>query len=217
MLGEEKNEQIFGYSNLKIELFFTASKLNQYYRKTFTEAIPKTLDGIEPDNIEEALIKSEILQQENGAQSIEHFADLVRQDQKFKPFGRKLHDLSVVYNTLQDSSTRHYEIYFANTQSPGFREVVLLYRCLFIIFFSGIKGWRLLFSGLSMVVFTLTLTMSNGNFSFALKDSRTRKLVRIDGLPLASQLSSNTSHFRRIKCQVGFTDRESREYPLSMI
>jgi len=122
VLGEDKNEQIFGYSNLKIELFFTASKLNQYYRKSFTEAIPKTLDGIEPDNIEEALIKSEILQQENGAQSIEHFADLVRQDQKFKPFGRKLHDLSVVYNTLQDSSTRHYEIYFANTQSPGFRE-----------------------------------------------------------------------------------------------
>ena len=48
-----QKENIFGYSNLKLNLFYTAGKLTQYYSKTFDEKIPSDVGGVEPDNIEE--------------------------------------------------------------------------------------------------------------------------------------------------------------------
>ena len=48
-----QKENIFGYSNLKLNLFYTAGKLTQYYSKSFDEKIPSDVGGVEPDNIEE--------------------------------------------------------------------------------------------------------------------------------------------------------------------
>ena len=48
-----QKENIFGYSNLKINLFYTAGKLTQYYSKAFDEKIPSDVGGVEPDDIEE--------------------------------------------------------------------------------------------------------------------------------------------------------------------
>merc|ERR1712055_821391 len=50
-----QKENIFGYSNLKINLFYTAGKLTQYYSKAFDEKIPSDVGGVEPDDIEEKL------------------------------------------------------------------------------------------------------------------------------------------------------------------
>ena len=46
-------ENIFGYSNLNINLFYTAGKLTQYYHKTADETISRDDGGVEPDDIEE--------------------------------------------------------------------------------------------------------------------------------------------------------------------
>ena len=49
-------ENIFGFSNLDIKLYYTAGSLHQYYQKTFETQISKTDGGIDPDNIEEKVI-----------------------------------------------------------------------------------------------------------------------------------------------------------------
>ena len=49
-------ENIFGFSNLDIKLYYTAGSLHQYYQKTFETQISKTDGGIDPDNIEEKVV-----------------------------------------------------------------------------------------------------------------------------------------------------------------
>ena len=53
-------ENIFGYSDLKVQLYYTAANLFQYYKKSFDVVITKTDGGIDPDNIEEKVIEAHL-------------------------------------------------------------------------------------------------------------------------------------------------------------
>jgi len=105
-------ENIFGYSDLKINLFYTAGKLTQLYYTTFDEVISKDENGVSPDDIEEKLNKHEILQQENSAANKNHFEDLIRKDSKFRPFGEKITEFK--------RGDRIFEVYKSTKADPGF-------------------------------------------------------------------------------------------------
>ena len=110
-------ENIFGYSDLKINILYTAGRLNQYYSKSYDENITREQGGVDPDNIEEKLNKYEILQHENAATNVEHFEDMVRKDKNFKPFGSKL----IEYK----KGEKTFELYKASMSDAGFKEVIL--------------------------------------------------------------------------------------------
>ena len=65
-----QKENIFGYSNLKLNLFYTAGKLTQYYSKSFDEKIPSDVGGVEPDNIEEKVKLTKLPSQDLKKQQI---------------------------------------------------------------------------------------------------------------------------------------------------
>jgi len=127
-------ENIFGYSNLNINLFYTAGKLTQYYYRTADETISRDSGGVEPDDIEEKVFfweiswklkftqvffvklnKFEILQQENSATNTNHFEEMVRQDRKFRPHGAKV--------TEYKRGDQTFEVYKATMADSGFLEV----------------------------------------------------------------------------------------------
>jgi len=124
-----QKENIFGYSNLKLNLFYTAGKLTQYYSKTFDEKIPSDVGGVEPDNIEEKLNEQYILQQENSASSLSHFEDILRQEKKFRPYGEKLSELK--------RGDRTFELYKPTMMNPGFKEWYLRLETFIMWFIDG--------------------------------------------------------------------------------
>jgi len=122
-------ENIFGFSNLDIKLYYTAGSLHQYYQKSFETQISKTDGGIDPDNIEEKLNENYILDQENCASSIGHFGDMVRKDKDFKPFGSKVTEFK--------RNSRHFEIYKPTMADPGFKEWYLRLETFILWFIDG--------------------------------------------------------------------------------
>ena len=51
IFGEKEN--IFGYSDLKVQLYYTAGNLVQFYDKTYQKVISNSEGGIDPDDIED--------------------------------------------------------------------------------------------------------------------------------------------------------------------
>jgi len=122
-------ENIFGYSNLNVNLFYTAGKLTQFYFKTFDETIAHDVGGVEPDNIEEKLTKWEILQQENSATNQSHFEDIITKDRKFRPYGQKIGEIK--------RGEKTFELFKASMSDPGFREWYLRLETFIMWFVDG--------------------------------------------------------------------------------
>lgn len=124
-----QKENIFGYSNLKINLFYTAGKLSQFYFKTSDETIQDMEGGVKPDDIEEKLMKQEILQAENGATNQSHFEEMIRQDEKFRPSGTKICEFQ--------KGEKTFEIYKAKISDPGFLDWYLRLETFIMWFIDG--------------------------------------------------------------------------------
>ena len=108
-------ENIFGYANLRIELYYGAASLTQYYHKSYETVITKTEGGIDADNIEEKLNEHYILDHDGGAvKSRTGFEDKIRNEVHFKPYGRKL-----VEFTAKGGKT--FELYQPTMEDAGFR------------------------------------------------------------------------------------------------
>lgn len=111
-----ENENIFGYEDLAIDLYYTAGPLNIYLDINYGKKInEKDFDGIKADDILSSLVDS----LPNGICYLTNKAEFVKsleEAEKFQPFGEKLHE----FTSLDEGVERHFEIYFVETTTPKF-------------------------------------------------------------------------------------------------
>ncbi|XP_045209831.2 histone acetyltransferase type B catalytic subunit-like [Mercenaria mercenaria] len=114
IFGEQEN--IFGYKELAIQLFYSAAKLTTYVNIKYTDKVtPEKDDGLQPDDVIGALSKE---MPPGYYTNIDDFSAALAKDANFKPYGELLHS----YTVDKDGKDRQFEIYKTDIDCPGFRE-----------------------------------------------------------------------------------------------
>ncbi|CAH1773589.1 unnamed protein product, partial [Owenia fusiformis] len=110
------SEAIFGYKDLKVEVYYSAARLNTYVNMHFSDKVsPQKFDGVLADDV----IKQVADHMPPGFHSnLDEFIALLHKDASFKPFGELKHS----YTVTKDGNVRQFEIYQTGIDTPGFRE-----------------------------------------------------------------------------------------------
>lgn len=115
-----ENENIFGYRNLKVDMYMTASTLKAFIRMKSDEVISMKMSGdVKPDPVIPPLL--EILAPDQAiVDNIDEFRKYVNSDKeiKFVPFGEKIDS----FESEKDCTTHKYEVYLSDESVPGFRD-----------------------------------------------------------------------------------------------
>lgn len=92
-------EIIFGYRDLKVQLFYSAGCLETYLGMTYTEKVNKQCDGVEPD---EVLTKLAEKLAPDVHYSLTDFINALAKDDTFVPYGELIHSFSIdgIFNVL---------------------------------------------------------------------------------------------------------------------
>ncbi|CAD5122822.1 DgyrCDS11227 [Dimorphilus gyrociliatus] len=113
LFGEK--ETIFGYKDLKIDIFCTAANLYTYIRVKYSEKIdPAKADGVEADNVLKMLSQEYT---DGLITNVDDFSMKLMKDENFKPFGKKIHS----YTRLHESKEKTFSIYQSSIEDDGFR------------------------------------------------------------------------------------------------
>lgn len=111
------NENIFGYTDLQINLFYTAGSLQTYVGIQYSEKInPADFNGVKADDIEKQL--SDVLAP-NYLTNIDDFVKCIDKEDNFTPYGTLEHAFTTE-PTDGAGRTRKFEVYFCDTTTPGF-------------------------------------------------------------------------------------------------
>lgn len=114
IFGEQEN--IFGYKDLAIQLYYSAAKLNTYVNMKYTDKVsPEKDDGLQPDNVMEAVTKD---MPPGFYTNLDDYSACLAKDANFKPYGELLHS----YTVNKDGTDHQFEIYKTDIECPGFRE-----------------------------------------------------------------------------------------------
>lgn len=112
-------ESIFGYRNLKIMLYYSASRLNTYLSMSYTDKITEERSGgVKPDNVIKIIGERYL----GGFESnIDTFVSSLKKEATFRPFGEKLHSVDI---TLKEEGNikRTFEIYKCDMACPNFKK-----------------------------------------------------------------------------------------------
>ena len=108
-------EMIFGYKDLRIKMYYTASKLRLYFSIEFKDKVDlKATEGIEADDVI-STIKNK-LELQNYFTNPDKFVQCLQDEHDFKPLGEKLCEFN-------DAAGDHqFEIYFVNHETKDFIE-----------------------------------------------------------------------------------------------
>ncbi|KAL1461955.1 hypothetical protein WDU94_013816 [Cyamophila willieti] len=105
-----QQETIFGYLDLKIKLYFTPGRLFDYVNIEYADKVdPDQFNGVEPDNIMEALKKVYTFEMNT---SLDKFVTSIDKEPHFKPSGELIH--SFKHSTASESGApreKTYELY----------------------------------------------------------------------------------------------------------
>ncbi|XP_066978661.1 histone acetyltransferase type B catalytic subunit isoform X1 [Macrobrachium rosenbergii] len=111
------SEQIFGYSGLRIKLYYTACRLTTYLTHSYTEKVnPERFDGVQADEVIKPLAER---LQPGYLTNIDDFVAALKKDAAFKPYGKMLRQFTV---DMEDGEERTFEVYFCDISEPGFLE-----------------------------------------------------------------------------------------------
>ncbi|XP_028158582.1 histone acetyltransferase type B catalytic subunit [Ostrinia nubilalis] len=111
-----ENENIFGYTDLHIRLYYSAASLQTYLGIEYTDKIePSKSDGMKADDVEGALKK---VLAPGYVTNLDRFVSLLEKDKSFTPHGRLLHAFSVTPH--DGGEKRTFEVYYSETSTPGF-------------------------------------------------------------------------------------------------
>ncbi|KAH9632022.1 hypothetical protein HF086_016582 [Spodoptera exigua] len=84
-----ENENIFGYTDLHIKLFYSAGSLQTYLGIEYTEKIePNKSEGMKADDVEGALTK---VIAPGFTTNLDHFVSKLKKDETFVPYGKLIH------------------------------------------------------------------------------------------------------------------------------
>uniref|UniRef100_A0A2A4K126 Histone acetyltransferase type B catalytic subunit n=1 Tax=Heliothis virescens TaxID=7102 RepID=A0A2A4K126_HELVI len=111
-----ENENIFGYTDLHIRLYYSAGSLQTYLGIEYTEKIePNKSEGMKADDVEGALTK---VLAPGYVTNLDHFVSILKKDESFTPHGQLLHAFSV--DPFDGGDKRSFEVYYSETSTPGF-------------------------------------------------------------------------------------------------
>ncbi|XP_069187293.1 histone acetyltransferase type B catalytic subunit isoform X2 [Procambarus clarkii] len=110
------SEQIFGYSGLRIKLYYSACRLTTYLAHTFAEKVdPEKFEGVEPDEV----IKPIAERIPPGyLTNLNDFTAALQKDASFKPFG----EMKRRFKLDVDGEEKTYEVYLCDISATGFLE-----------------------------------------------------------------------------------------------
>jgi len=116
LFGE--SEHIFGYKDLRINIYCLAARMTTYVKIDYTDKItPETCDGLSPDDIRKIL-----REQLTGGftENKDEFLAQISKEKDFRPFGNMVHS----YTVTKENQTREFEIYRTENidECSGFRE-----------------------------------------------------------------------------------------------
>nr|CAG4643974.1 EOG090X06NC [Lepidurus arcticus] len=110
-----ENESIFGYKNLKIQLYYTAGSLNTYLGMKYSAKIdPKRFGGLEADEVLAPIAEK---LQPGFHTNLDEFIKSIDHERSFKPFGQLQHAFSV---TSEGGIDRRFELYHCEIADKGF-------------------------------------------------------------------------------------------------
>ncbi|XP_034836050.1 histone acetyltransferase type B catalytic subunit [Maniola hyperantus] len=111
-----ENENIFGYTDLRIKLFYSAASLQTYIGISYSDKIdPKISGGLKPDDAEGALQK---VLAPGYVTNIDQFVSMLKKDRQFKPHGILVQTFTTV--NRDGGETQNFEVYYSETSTPGF-------------------------------------------------------------------------------------------------
>ncbi|XP_068232228.1 histone acetyltransferase type B catalytic subunit-like [Palaemon carinicauda] len=111
------SEQIFGYSGLRIKLYYTACRLTTYLAHSYAEKVnPERYDGVQADEVIKPLAER---LQPGYLTNVDDFIAALKKDAAFKPYGKMLRQFTV---DMEDGEEKTFEVYFCDISEPGFLE-----------------------------------------------------------------------------------------------
>uniref|UniRef100_A0A1B6GEC1 Histone acetyltransferase type B catalytic subunit n=1 Tax=Cuerna arida TaxID=1464854 RepID=A0A1B6GEC1_9HEMI len=109
------NESIFGYKGLRVKLYYSACRLTMYLGQEYQTVVnPDTFDGVEPDNVLRLI--QEKLQIPHVIKNIDEFANALKDDESFQPFGDKMTSFTIE----EGDGCKTYDIYHCDTSNQKF-------------------------------------------------------------------------------------------------
>ncbi|CAG2169824.1 unnamed protein product [Oppiella nova] len=112
------NESIFGYSDLRVKLYYSSAKLNCFLSIGFTDKVTKDeTNGIEADDVVDTIRQKLSLKL---CSSMDEFRSLLSKESQFIPYGKLMDSFSIDWKTDEKQTKRHFEIYSADILVPGF-------------------------------------------------------------------------------------------------
>ncbi|XP_048478077.1 histone acetyltransferase type B catalytic subunit [Plutella xylostella] len=111
-----ENENIFGYQDLQIHLYYSAGSLLTYLGIEYTDKIePSKSEGLTADDVEGALQK---VLAPGYITNLDRFISMLDKDAHFTPHGRLVHSFTVTPDEC--GTKRTFEVYYNETSTPGF-------------------------------------------------------------------------------------------------
>ncbi|XP_047537480.1 histone acetyltransferase type B catalytic subunit [Vanessa atalanta] len=111
-----ENENIFGYTDLKIKLYYSAGNLKTYLGILYSDMIePKKSGGLKADDIEGAL--KNVLAP-GYVTNLDVFVSLLEKDKLFTPQGELINSFTIT--PYDGGESRTFEVYYCETSTPGF-------------------------------------------------------------------------------------------------
>ncbi|XP_075221855.1 histone acetyltransferase 1 [Lycorma delicatula] len=109
------SENIFGYKDLKIKIYYSAAWLTSYIGIEYSDKIdPDDFGGVEPDNI---LKKLSVWYPPGFLTNVNSFIKTLDKEKNFVPYGDLQHTFTSVG---EDNKERKYEIYHCDTSMKAF-------------------------------------------------------------------------------------------------
>jgi len=110
------NEQIFGYIDLKVKVYYSACRLSTYLAFTYKDKINLAKsDGVEADDILKPLFE---YYPPGYYTNVDDFSTALMKDASFRPYGELQHQ----HKVYLDGSERTFEVYVHDISPPGFKE-----------------------------------------------------------------------------------------------
>jgi len=114
IFGEK--EQIWGYSDLKVKMWFGAGSLQQYYKLEYSDKVDAERHGIAAQDIRAKLVDQQNLQKDH-LENLESFAEAIQTaEANFTPIGEKIHEFK---RTGKDGNTKKFIITRATLANAG--------------------------------------------------------------------------------------------------
>lgn len=116
IFGDEEN--IFGYKDLKIQMFYSAGPLDVYFNIQYAKKVDDLkLDGLKADDVNKAIL--ELLPGSCFTDFNEFQSVFDKRAAEFKPVGEKIGSFEIEHGT-PDGDKRTFEIYFCTMNTPNF-------------------------------------------------------------------------------------------------